>query len=140
MLDVSATSIEQHQRFVERVVKNGEVWGLSNAEGWCVAPSNYDDDGNADPDDEDVRAAVLPFWSDRAYAGRCAKEEWADYEPTPIPLEQFLENWLPLIAENGDLVGTNWNAHLIGAEVDALDLKAELEERISTVSATGEIE
>ena len=69
----------------------------------------------------------MPFWSDRAYAKQCAKEDWSHYEPTPIPLPLFLERWLPGMAADGCLVGTNWNAHLCGHEIDPLELKHELE-------------
>jgi hypothetical protein len=134
VLDVTATTIEQHNRFLERVIASGEVWGLTNDEGWCIAPSTQDD---VDEEDEEKLRAVLPFWSDRAYAARCAKEEWSSYEPTAIPLEHFLSNWLPLIAENGDLVGTNWNAHLIGAEVEPLELKTEFEGRLEAATPQG---
>ena len=116
MLNVSAAAKEQHDRFVQRVRTNGLVWGLRSADGWAMAPSN-DDDEDAD---------VIPFWSDRAYAARCAVDEWAEYAPESIPLEAFIEAWLPGMSEEGTLVGTNWNAQLTGAEVDPMDLLAEL--------------
>jgi hypothetical protein len=69
----------------------------------------------------------MPFWSDRAYARQCAKEDWCDYDPTPIPLGLFLERWLPGMAADGCLVGTNWNAQLCGHEIEPLELKREFE-------------
>jgi hypothetical protein len=56
----------------------------------------------------------MPFWSDRAYAQQCARNEWADYQATAIPLDMSLDEWLPGLAADGLLAGTNWNAHLIG--------------------------
>ena len=116
MLNLTAAAKEQHNRFVERVRASGLVWGLRSADGWAMAPSN----------DEDEDGDVIPFWSDRAYAARCAVDEWAEYEPESIPLEAFLEAWLPGMSEDGTLVGTNWNAQLTGAEVDPMDLREEL--------------
>ena len=116
MLNSSIAAKEQHNRFVERVRASGLVWGLQSPDGWAMAPSN----------DEDEDADVIPFWSDRAYAARCAVDEWAVYSPESIPLEAFLEAWLPGMAEEGTLVGTNWNAQLTGTEVDPLDLREEL--------------
>lgn len=121
-MDLQSASRERHERFVRRVAESGEVWGLRNDEGWCVSPSSED---HEDLEDEDLN--VIPFWSEQAYASQCAQEEWADYEPTPIPLELFLEEWLPGMAEDGLLVGTNWNPDLIGREIEPLDLKEEIE-------------
>jgi hypothetical protein len=119
MLQDRATSIEGHERFIRRVVEAGEVWGLKSRDGWAVCPSNQFED-----------ARVMPFWSDRAYARRAAKEEWADYEPTSLGLEEFLEGWLREMHEDGTLVGTNWDANNCGLEVEALDLAKELLERL----------
>lgn len=69
------------------------------------------------------------FWSDRAYAKQCARDEWSDYEPAQIPIGDFTEAWLPGLNRDGLLVGTNWNVHLIGLEIQPLNLKAELNSR-----------
>ena len=116
MLEPIAASNERHERFVHQVLESGEVWGLKSQAGWAVAPSN---------DDEDSR--VLPFWSDRAYAAQCAREQWQDYSATRIPLGGFCDSWLPGMHKDGRLVGTNWNAHLIGKECKAMELLRELE-------------
>jgi hypothetical protein len=75
----------------------------------------------------------MPFWSDRAYAQQCAKEEWASYTPTPIDLAQFAARWLPGLAKDGLLVGANWSAHLIGEEIEPLVLKERLDLKICSV-------
>jgi len=72
----------------------------------------------------------MPFWSDLAYAKQCAKNEWADYKPTPIPLEMFLERWLTGMSADNSLVGTNWSANLCGCEVEPAELKLEIEKHI----------
>ena len=116
MLKLEAAANEQHQRFVTRVVAGREVWGLKSDNGWCTAPSNHQAD-----------RLVMPFWSHRAYAARCAKAEWDCYEPTQIPLELFLLRWLPGMHRDLLLVGTNWDANLCGDEVEAQVLNAEIE-------------
>ena len=94
------------ERFIRRVRDHGEVWGLrSEARGWAYCPSN---DGDED---------VLVFWSDRAYAARHAVDEWADYVPTVIPLEAFMQRWLPGMQRDGALAGVNFNADLAGVEL-----------------------
>jgi len=94
------------ERFIRRVREYGEVWGLrSEARGWAYCPSN---DGDED---------VLVFWPDRAYAARHAVEEWADYVPTVIALEAFMQRWLPGMQRDGALAGVNFNAALAGVEL-----------------------
>jgi hypothetical protein len=68
----------------------------------------------------------MPFWSDRAYAKQCATDEWAEYVPTEIPLDLFLEKWMPGMHSDGLLVGTNWNVHLCGYEIEPLKLRDEI--------------
>ena len=115
MLGLQQDSIENHRRFIERVAKSRIVWGLRSRDGWAAAPSN---------DHEDRE--VMPFWSDRAYAARAAKNEWADYEPTSIDIDSFIDNWLRGMNQEGSLVGTNWDAHLMGLEIEPAELAKSL--------------
>ena len=117
MLDTQAACQERHNRFVRRVIAAGEVWGLKGPSGFCYAPSNHTED----------RRDVIPFWSDRAYAKQCAKDAWASFEPTSIPLDTFLARWLPGMHADRVLAGTNWSVHLIGSEIEPLKLKEEIE-------------
>jgi hypothetical protein len=123
MLDLAAAAKERHDRFVQRVVELRQVWGLKSEEGWACTASTAD--GGEDRD-------VMPFWSDRAYAKQCAKDDWSDYEPTPIPLVLFVGEWMPGIAAEGCLVGTNWSAQLCGYEIEPLDLSAEIKKAVSS--------
>ena len=118
MFELAAASKERHDQFVKRVVISGEVWGLKSDDGWACTASTTD---------ENEDRGVMPFWSDRAYAKQCAKEEWSKYQPTPIPLRLFLERWLPGMEADDCIVGTNWNANLCGFEIEAQDLKQEIE-------------
>src|SRR2546426_2533091 len=106
---------ENYERFVERVRKSGEVWGLQSAKGWANCPSN-DHEGRD----------VMVFWSDRAYAVRQLKDGWSTYEPTSIPLDAFIGRWLPGMHQDRVLVGPNWDTHLCGLEVEPQDVAKEL--------------
>jgi hypothetical protein len=117
MLQNRATAEENHERFIRRVRDADQVWGLKSTEGWAQCESTEFADRN-----------VMPFWSDRAYAQRAAREEWAQYEPTPIPLSRFIDAWLKGMSEDGTLVGTNWDAHNCGLEVEPVDLARRLTE------------
>jgi hypothetical protein len=120
-LDLSIASKERHERFIQRVVDSGVVWGLKDDDGWVTSSSTAE---------QTEERAIMPFWSDRAYAKQCAKDEWSSYEPTQIPLDLFLEHWLPGMHADGYLVGTNWNVSLCGHEIEPLQLLAEINERL----------
>jgi Protein of unknown function (DUF2750) len=116
MLQDSATSKENCDRFVLRVRESGTVYGLRTpVGGWAVCPSH--DTAGAD---------VFVFWSDRAYAARHQKEGWKGYEPTPIPLGEFIDAWLKGMHDNGSLVGPNWDANLCGVELAPSELAERL--------------
>ena len=121
MIEPAEASKERHDRFIERIVASREVWGLKNEDGWACTASTAD--GTEERD-------VMPFWSDRAYAQQCAKDDWTGYEPTPIPLVLFFSEWLPGMEAEGSLVGTNWNVHLCGYEIDPPDLKLEIQKAV----------
>ena len=124
LLGRKVESRERHQRFVARAVEKGSVWHLArNIEGhlgWAQSTSNGDERGRGAGKD------VVPLWSDRAYAKQCAKNDWSIYQPFEIPLGQLLNVVLPNMHKAKVLVGTNWNAHLIGYEITPKKLQTEL--------------
>ena len=118
MIQDRATSEANVARFVDRVVRNGEVWVLVSSSGdFAFCPSN-----------EEKETDVLLFWSDRAYAERHRQAEWKDYHPKSISLNQFLLGYLKIMHEDDILVGPNWDAHLCGMEMKALDLAGRLDQ------------
>jgi hypothetical protein len=84
---------------------------------------------------EDEEVSVIPFWSERAYAKICARDDWKTYAPTEVPLSIFLEDWCMDMAENDTLVGVNWDANMLGKEVDALDLVLDVLNRLKAISS-----
>lgn len=97
--------------FIEDAIETGCVWGLENQQGWALCSSQ-------DSDEIDV----MPLWSQPEYAQIHCKEEWSSYQPVPIALEEFLDDWLPGMHEDLLLVGVNWNTQMEGREVEPLDL------------------
>ena len=115
----SAADLQANRdRFVRRVIENGQVWGLRSDDGWANCPSN---DSDCD---------VLLFWSDEAYARRVAVQEWSTYIPTMIGLQSFIDNWLKGIHKDMMLAGVNFNADLAGLEIDPLVLAKDLTARL----------
>jgi hypothetical protein len=111
MLQETLTIDAKYKLFIEKVAGSKLVWGLKNKEGWANSYAN-----------ENEEIDVIPFWSDRAYAKACARDEWKGYSPAEIPLAEFLESWCIEMAEAETLAGINWDANMFGKEIDALEL------------------
>ncbi len=101
------TSEDNYRQFIQGVLASGEVWGLLSEEGWAYCASNEFEDTD-----------VLVFWSERAYSQPHVQGEWSGHEPTAIPLEEFLDTWLPGMHEDGALLAPNWDIGLCGLEVE----------------------
>ena len=87
------------------------MWGLRSEDGWAYCESS-----------EYEETDVLVFWSDRQAAQKHSQGEWADHHPEAIALEEFVQNWLPGMDEDGALVGPDWDLNLSGQEVEPGDL------------------
>ena len=112
---LETNSVEQHQRFIDQVAANKTVWGLKSCDGWAMTLSN-----------EIEERQVMPFWSDRLSAKKVAAEKWATSEPVSIKLNEFIDLWLRSMHEDGILVGTNWDAYLMGKEIEPDALRKEI--------------
>ena len=99
------------QLFIEEVRESGQVWGLRYGEDWVVCRSAEFED-----------ADVMPLWSAEGDARLHCVDEWADYEPEVIELEEFLDIWINDLDEDDVLVGPNWNADLEGQELEPIEL------------------
>lgn len=114
------TPFEQaYDQFIAEIQQTAQVWGLfeEKEESWAVCPSE---------EYEDID--VLPFWSGEAAAAALCTAEWSVYAPKAIPLEEFINDWLPGMHEDDAMVGPNWDAELEGLEVEPADVAAELAE------------
>lgn len=111
MTQLSADLQDNYNRFVEGIKASGKVWSLKTSGGWVVCDS-----------EEFEKTDVIPFWSEEAFAKVHCKDEWADYEPVVLDLEEFATAWLPDMATDGVLVGPNWNTDLAGLEIEPQEL------------------
>ena len=106
-----------YDAFIAAVQQSAEVWGLHSEKdgGWAICPS-------AEYEDTDV----LPFWSSAELAQKLCTDEWKIYQPSSIPLEEFVNDWLPGMHEDDALVGPDWTPELDGLELEPADVAAEL--------------
>ncbi|MEE8169868.1 MAG: DUF2750 domain-containing protein, partial [Phycisphaerae bacterium] len=114
----------RYDQFLDRAVSAGKVWGLKSRtkNHWCLARSL----GSGARD-------VMPFWPDRDAAQACVKNDWAALVPGAIPLDRFLDKWLPGMSRDTILVGVHWNEKLVGLEIEPLDLRKDLGARMGAV-------
>jgi len=124
MLQDTAEVEAKYILFIERVAATKLVWALKSKDGWANSHSS---------DSEDI--TVVPFWSDRALAKICARDDWRGYLPVEIPLADFLENWCVGMADDGTLAGLNWDAKLFGIESDILKLALLILERLNAINS-----
>lgn len=132
MFDLTVASDERHARFLRRAVESGEVWVLERSDepgSWATSSCAM-----LDEHEEEIDVPVVPVWSDRAYAQRCAKDAWAGYVPRAIPLDRFVEGVLRDMHEKDVMVGTNWNGDLIGHDLEPIELAQQL---YATLEAAG---
>tara|TARA_R110001583_G_scaffold124337_2_gene275800 strand:- start:762 stop:1187 length:426 start_codon:yes stop_codon:yes gene_type:complete len=106
---------QNYLAFVEGIKATGEVWGVTTPEGWVVCDSEEFEDSD-----------VIPFWSDEADAKAQCADEWADNVAKSISLDLFVERWLTGMAEDGVLVGPNWNLDMEGLEIEPEALAEQL--------------
>jgi len=125
MLRLHADSQAAYDRFIKRVVLNGEVWLLVMVE--------HDFPFNCPAHDRDND--VFPFWSEKAYAKLHHKKIDLKLEVVTIQLENFMKTTLPMMIEHGYLAGPNWDSNLAGLEVDPQDMLDRLTRRIQETNS-----
>jgi hypothetical protein len=120
MLQDSILTRQRHERFLRKICQTGIVWGLENTEGFATSSTNNIQDDKEDPFE------MICFWSEEALAKACAKEEWKEYNPVQIPLNDFIENWCIGMDNDGLIAGTNLDTNMFGYEARPLELVVEL--------------
>ncbi|MCQ8879998.1 DUF2750 domain-containing protein [Pseudoalteromonas shioyasakiensis] len=104
--------------FVEKARQSEQVWALGAQDGgFVVCESNQFE--NTD---------VLLLWESEAAAKAQCKEEWAEYSPTEINLDEFLDEWIEDLKEDDALIGLNWNDDQVCVEIEPVGLARALSE------------
>lgn len=107
---------KRYEYFIKKVVDYEEVWGLFK-DGWATT---QDENGTM----------LIPFWPKKEFAEFCATDDWMDYIPEKIELDEFIEEWIPGMKEDGNKAAIFWNNNESSlSELDTLleDLELELE-------------
>lgn len=68
----------------------------------------------------------MPLWSEKALASGHCTDEWANYIAVEITLEDFLEEWVSDLNDDGVLIGIDWVADEDCQEMDPIILATSL--------------
>lgn len=104
---------QRYDHFIQQCVELKQVWGLSSTEGWVILP----DEGEEH----------FPVWSHAELATQWAAGEFADCQPQAITLTEWLEKWLPGMAEDGLLAAVCPNQEGDAIVLDAQELLEDIE-------------
>jgi hypothetical protein len=107
--------------FLEQIIAQDCLWGLRHPEGgWALCTSSVHGDRD-----------VYLFWSERRLAWRSIQQEWAEFEPVPIGLHDFMLSWLDDMVVSGTLIGLDWDPCTEGTEYDTAVFKRRLAYRLN---------
>lgn len=124
MLQDHITVENRHKDFIKKITETETVYALKDGNGYATSYSNESEY----EDSEEVQ--IICFWSDAARAKSCIENQWNHYEPSPIPLNEFVENWCLGMNSDGLLVGTNFDSNLFGYEAEPLELILDIIEEL----------
>ncbi|GFD92316.1 hypothetical protein KUL156_57610 [Alteromonas sp. KUL156] len=127
MLQNHITIKNRHKKFIKTVCQTEVVYGLKNKKGYATSNSVHYDDENGEP------VGIICFWAEKARAKSCIKNGWKNYEPTEIPLSEFMENWCVGMENDGLLIGTQFDQNMFGFEAEPLELIIELSTELKSI-------
>jgi hypothetical protein len=78
---------KRYSYFVKKIADQNQVWGLWN-EGWAMGIT-------------DEGTPTIPLWPAKEYAELCRYGDWVCFQPTPIPLHEFMDEMLPDLTNDG---------------------------------------
>lgn len=90
---VAISKLSPEERFeyaLEKIIEQKQLWGLYGENGWLLLKAEDD--------------ACLPVWPHESFAQAWEKDEFPDCKPQAIALQDWLQQWLPGMNNNGTLV------------------------------------
>ena len=107
---------QRYDDFICGTIAGERVWSLYSDEGWAV----ISDDGEE----------YLPVWPHAELASLWVTGGYSDCEPKPIPLQDWLEKWLPNMVDDGLLVAVAPNTDGDSITVGAEELLANIQDAL----------
>lgn len=106
---------QRYACFVERIVKTGTVWALKDSGGFVMMGDDFGE-------------SFVPVWPDARYAAAYASDGEI---PEPIPLDAWVERWLPGLRRDGSGIAVFPALDSSGAVVDIEDHLEDLEQELA---------
>lgn len=114
----SLTAAERVKYAINRIADWEELWSLRGPGGWVL----YSDIEGRE---------CIPVWPHQEFAASCADGDWLGTEPVSIPLDEWMEDWLPGISQDNRFVAifpiTTDNAAVITAHECECLIRQELD-------------
>ncbi|MCJ7933144.1 MAG: DUF2750 domain-containing protein [Chryseobacterium sp.] len=92
------------------------MWGLSD-NSWALLGDN---NGNQ----------ILPLWPEKEFAQLCAVEQWKEYKPESIELDNFIQKWIPGMMNDKTLVNVFLTPDAKGTVISPDDLNSDLQDEL----------
>lgn len=124
MLQDHITVQNRHKDFIKKISETEIVYALQDNKGYATSYSSEAEYEDGEP------VQIICFWSDAARAKSCIENEWNHYEPSPISLNEFVENWCLGMNSDGLLVGTDFDSNMFGYEAEPLELILDIIEEL----------
>lgn len=90
-IDMSKASPEERSEYcLQQMLEQQALWGLFGEKGWLLLQAEED--------------ACLPIWAHESCAKAWVRGDFPDCQPKQISLDDWQQQWLPGMAENGTLI------------------------------------
>jgi hypothetical protein len=111
-------SQERYIYWIKKVVDQNMIWSLWHIDGWALG-------------EDDFKHFLIPVWPHPSYAILCAKNEWQEYQPKSIPLNTWMDKWIPGIEKDQRLVAVFPIVNNKGIVIKSHELEKDLKSEIS---------
>ncbi|WP_296150619.1 DUF2750 domain-containing protein [uncultured Flavobacterium sp.] len=112
---VKLSSLERYKYFIRKVADFETVWGLYS-DGWAMASDN--------------NSNSIVFWPEKIFAEKCIDNQWENYKPKSINIDDYLNKWIPGMEKDNLNAIIFYTAEDKGIVVSPSDLKKDIVEEL----------
>jgi hypothetical protein len=114
---ISLPGDKRYLHFIKVVADTTELWMIGDENGIAT----YSDNENK---------VIIPVWPHEIYAKACCVDEFANYTPESISLNDWIEDWLSEMEEVGQLIAVFPTPHNKGIVVDVDRFTTDMEDEL----------
>lgn len=112
---------KRYAHFLTQIALWEEVWSLRNDEGWVGINSDGEE--------------CFPVWPHADFANSWATDDWSDCRAEAVPLDLWMERWLPGMEADGSLIAVFPVDHVDGGMVvDPSELFTAINEELAALA------